>query len=166
MDPGLQKQMLKMSGDSFAILEQLREMFQEQARTERFKAVKGLMFTKMSAGESVSRHVLKMKGQFEHLESLGVEYTNELKVYMILATLPSQFDGFIMNFNMHKMDKTITELHGMLITAEVSLQKKPKDVLMVHKGGISFKKASGSKVNSSTPTGRSEEHTSELQSRI
>ena len=67
MEPGLQKQMIKMSGDSFSILEQLREMFQEQARTERFRSVKSMMFTKMSSGESVSRHVLKMKGKFEHL---------------------------------------------------------------------------------------------------
>ena len=114
-------------------------MFQEQARTERFLYVKGLMFTKMPSGEPVSRHVLKMKGQFEHLESLGVEFANELKIDMILATLPSQYDGFILNFNMHKMDKTITELHGMLITAEGSLQKKTKEVMMVQKGGIDRK---------------------------
>ena len=127
-------------------------MFKERARTERFKSVKGLMFTKMPSGESVSRHVLMMKGQFEHLESLGVEFVNELKIDMILLTLPSVYDGFIMNYNMHDMDKTIAELHGMLISAKMNLQKKTKEVMMVHKGGISFKKARGSSVKSSTPT--------------
>ena len=41
----------------------------------------------------------------------------------------------------------------MLITAESSLQKKTKEVMMVLKGSTSFKKASGSVVKSSTPTG-------------
>ena len=55
MVPDLQKQLMGVSTDSFAIMEQLKEMFKERARTERFKSVKGLMFTKMPSGESVSR---------------------------------------------------------------------------------------------------------------
>ena len=52
---------------------------------------------------------------------------------------------------MHSMDKSFSELHGMLCTAEVNLKGKTKEVHMI-KGGPSFKKASGSKVKKSTPT--------------
>ena len=38
-----------------------------------------------------------------------------------------------MNYNMHGMNKTISELHGILKTAEKSI-KTTKDVLMVNKG--------------------------------
>ena len=38
-----------------------------------------------------------------------------------------------MNYNMHGMNKTISELHGMLKTAEKNI-KTTKDVLMVNKG--------------------------------
>ncbi|XP_050216848.1 uncharacterized protein LOC126667806 [Mercurialis annua] len=39
-----------------------------------------------------------------------------------------------MNFNMHNMEKTTTELHGMLKTAEKNIKNEIKDVLMVNKG--------------------------------
>ena len=39
-----------------------------------------------------------------------------------------------MNFNMHSMDKTISELHEMLKTAEKNIKSNTKDVLMVNKG--------------------------------
>ena len=38
-----------------------------------------------------------------------------------------------MNYNMHGINKTISELHGMLKTAEKNI-KTTKDVLMVNKG--------------------------------
>ena len=46
------------------------------------------------------------------------------------------------------MDKTVTELHGMLQDVEESLKDKIKEVLMVKKGGgVNFKKiGQGSKV--------------------
>ena len=39
-----------------------------------------------------------------------------------------------MNFNMHSMDKTISELHGILKTAEKNIKSNAKDVLLVNKG--------------------------------
>ena len=47
MEPDLQKQLLHLGENPFAMITQLREMFQEQVRTERFRAVKGLWFMKM-----------------------------------------------------------------------------------------------------------------------
>ncbi|KAL6515582.1 hypothetical protein OROHE_018616 [Orobanche hederae] len=53
-------------------------------------------------------HVLKMKGQIEHLERLGAPISQELATDMILASPPSEYDQFLVNFNMHNMEKTIT----------------------------------------------------------
>lgn len=36
-----------------------------------------------------------------------------------------------MNFHMNSMDKTLTELHGMLKTAEESIKKSSNHVMMV-----------------------------------
>ena len=57
-----------------------------------------------------------------------------MAVDIILQSLPEAYDGFIMNFNMHSMDKTVLELHGMLKTAEKNIKSNTKDVLMVNKG--------------------------------
>ena len=47
--------------------------------------------------------------------------------------MPEPYDGFVMNYNMHGMNKTISDLHGMLKTAKNNI-KTTKDVLMVNKG--------------------------------
>ena len=48
--------------------------------------------------------------------------------------MPEAYDGFIMNFNMHCMDKTVSELHGMLKTVEKNIKSNTKDVLIVNMG--------------------------------
>ena len=58
----------------------------------------------MVAGNSVSPHVLKMKGYLDHLEKLGLPISQELATYIILQTLPDTYDGFVMNYNMHNME--------------------------------------------------------------
>ena len=109
-----------------------KEMFQEQARIERFATIKALLSCKMVAGSSVSPHVLKMKGYLDHLEKRGLPISQELATYVILQTLPDAYDGFVMNYNMHNMEKTISKLHGMLKTAEHNI-KTTSNFLMVQK---------------------------------
>ena len=72
-----------------------------------------------------------MKGYLEHLDKLGLKIEQEFVVDISLQSLPEVYDGFIMNFNMHSMDKTVSELHGMLNTAENNIKSNTKDVLMV-----------------------------------
>ena len=60
MVPELQKN-LELMG-AFEMVTQLKEMFQQQARQERFETTKALHSCKMAEGASVSTYVLKMKG--------------------------------------------------------------------------------------------------------
>ena len=46
----------------------------------------------------------------------------------------SSFEPFIMNFHMNGLNKMLTELQGMLNTADVSLRKAPGHVMTVRKG--------------------------------
>ncbi|CAH9129106.1 unnamed protein product, partial [Cuscuta epithymum] len=50
-----------------------------------------------------------------------------------------------MNYNMHGLEKTLTELHGMLNSAEQNIKKNRSDILMVKKGK-GFKKHGNGKV--------------------
>ena len=65
-----------------------------------------------------------------------------LAVDIILQSFPDTFDGFIMNYNMHNIEKIVSELHGMLKTAEQNI-KNTKDVLMVNKGKGMKRKGKG-----------------------
>ena len=131
MVPDLQKQFEAM--EAFDMMRHLKEMFQEQACQERFLTMKALNECKMAHGTSVSAHVLKMKGYLDQLERLGALLSKKLAIDTILGSLPSSYDQFVMNYNMHNMDKSITELLGMLKNARKSIPKS-NDVLVVQKG--------------------------------
>ena len=87
----------------------------------------------MVADNLVSPHVLKIKGYLDHLEKHGLLISQDLAIDIILQSLPDAYDGFVMNYNMHNMEKMIYELHGMLKTIEQNI-KTTSNVLMVQKG--------------------------------
>ncbi|GJS74055.1 hypothetical protein Tco_0706896 [Tanacetum coccineum] len=78
----------------------------------------------LEEGKSVSSYVLKMKGYVEQLERLGYVLSQDISVGLILNGLTSDFAGFVRNYNMHNMGKTIGELHALLIKYEKGLPKK------------------------------------------
>ena len=135
MNSELQKQF--EDEEAYQINIRLKEMFQQQARTERFATYKLLAACKMTPGSSVSNHVLLMKGYMDRLEKLEAPVSKEMQADMILNSLPSAYDSFVMNYHMHAMDKTVMELHGMLVTAEENLGTS--NILMVHKGKVNKK---------------------------
>ena len=53
---------------------------------------------------------------------------------LVLNSLPDSYGQFFMNYNMNEMDKSISELHTMLKTAEKNIKSKPGHVLMVQNG--------------------------------
>ncbi|GJV08333.1 retrotransposon protein, putative, ty1-copia subclass [Tanacetum coccineum] len=65
-------------------------------------------------------------------------WRRDLSVGLILNGLTSDFTGFVRNYNMHNMGKTIGELHVMLIEYEKSLPKMAKtpQVMMIKGGKI------------------------------
>ncbi|GKB06083.1 retrotransposon protein, putative, ty1-copia subclass [Tanacetum coccineum] len=66
------------------------------------------------------------KFYIENLERLGHAMTQNLSVSLILVSPRKEYDGFVQNYNMHSMGKTVTELHAMLNLHEQTLP--PKEV--------------------------------------
>ncbi|KAJ9542036.1 hypothetical protein OSB04_028542 [Centaurea solstitialis] len=134
MSPDLQAGLINTN--AYDMIRQLRDMFQTQARTERYDATKAFNECKMIKGTSVSDHAMKMKRHLDHLERLGHPVPLQLATDTILNSLP-----FVVNYNMNNMKKSIAELHSMLKTAELNMgnKNKTKDVLMVRDGGVKKK---------------------------
>ena len=120
MSSELQKDLENM--EAYDMIFNLKEMFQQQARQERYETTKALHSCKMAEGASVSAHILKKKGYIEHLDRLGFPLSQELATDLILNSLPDSYGQFIMNYNMKEMDKSISELHAMLKTAEQNIK--------------------------------------------
>jgi hypothetical protein len=64
---------------------------------------------------------------------------------MILKSRPPSFDGFVMNYNMHVMNKMLSELFIMLKVTEKDIQKNTNNVLLVKHSTQFKKKKPGSK---------------------
>jgi hypothetical protein len=77
--------------------------------------------------------VIKMMGYIEILDKLGCELKDDLATEVILQSLPTSYEPFIMNFHMNDIEKTMTELYGMLKIAEDSIKRNPNHVMMVQK---------------------------------
>ncbi|GKE29173.1 retrotransposon protein, putative, ty1-copia subclass, partial [Tanacetum coccineum] len=69
-------------------------------------------------GKPVGAYVLKMKDYVEQLERLGYVLPQDLSIGLILNGLTIDFAGFVRNYNMHNMGKTIGEIHALLIEYE------------------------------------------------
>ena len=108
-------------------------MFENQARVERYNISKSLFSCKLAEGSPVSPHVIKMIGYIETLDRLGSELHDDLAVDVILQSLPPSYEPFIMNFQVNGVEKSLSELHGMLKTAEESIKKSTNHVMVVQK---------------------------------
>jgi hypothetical protein len=131
MSPDLQKQYEHV--DAYSMIQGMRGMFENQARTERYNISKVLFTCKLVEGSPVSPHVIKMMGFKQTLTKLGCEINDHLATDMILQSFPVSYESFIMNFQISGMEKTMAKLHGMLKTSEDSIKKNPNHVTMVQK---------------------------------
>nr|GEW22234.1 zinc finger, CCHC-type [Tanacetum cinerariifolium] len=96
---------------------------EEQAKQELLQTTRDFHSCKQEEGQSVSSHVLKIKGYIDNLERLRHPVTLGLAVSLILIGLCKEFDDFVQNYNMHSLRKIINELHAMLKLHEQTLSK-------------------------------------------
>jgi hypothetical protein len=86
MSPDLQKEYEHV--DAYTMIQGLREMFENQARVERYNISKALFACKLAEGSPVSPHVIKMMGYIETLAKLGCKLKDHLANDVILLSLP------------------------------------------------------------------------------
>src|ERR1043165_9391555 len=109
----------------------LNALYLKQARNEHYEVMKQSWKCKMAETGSISEHVIKLVGYTQRLSALGFVIPMTLLTDILLASRPPSYNGFIMNYKMNGLDKTIDELFAMLRTAEASMQKDPSHVLAV-----------------------------------
>nr|GEZ32782.1 hypothetical protein [Tanacetum cinerariifolium] len=85
MTPGLHGKLKNSS--PYEMLQELKSMFDKQARVERFDLIQAFHACKQEEGKSVSSYVLKIKGYVEQLECLGYVLLQNLSVGLIMASL-------------------------------------------------------------------------------
>ncbi|GJS46258.1 retrotransposon protein, putative, ty1-copia subclass [Tanacetum coccineum] len=122
MDLEIQRNLAHLG--AYDMLQELKALYSKQAEQELLQTVREFHTYKQEEGQSISSHVLKMKGYIDNLERLGQPVGQNLAVSLILVSLNKDFDSFMQNYNMHGMGKTVNELHVMLKLHEETLPKK------------------------------------------
>nr|GEU68789.1 hypothetical protein [Tanacetum cinerariifolium] len=117
------------------MLLELKTLFAQQAEQELLQTTRDFHSCKQEEGQSVSSYVLKIKGYIDNLERLGHPVTLGLGVSLILVGLCKEFNGFVHNYNMHSLGKTINELHVMLKLHEQTLPKNNTPALHAIRAG-------------------------------
>ena len=105
------------------IIQTLDGMFAKSSSTARQAAIGALMNTRMTGG-NVRDHCLKMMGHISTAEVMGAKLDQEMKIDLILESLPNSFGKFKLNYNMNKLKLTPIELMHELESAERSLVKQ------------------------------------------
>src|SRR3990170_8888932 len=144
LESGLQRRFERHG--PYEMFQELKLIFQANARVERYEVSNKFYSCKMKENSSVSEHILKMSGYHNHLTQLGVNLPVDSVIDRVLQSLPPSYKSFVMNYNMEGMDKTIPELFAMLKAAEVEI-KKDHQVLMVNKTTSFKKRGKGKKGN-------------------
>ncbi|KAK8598475.1 hypothetical protein V6N13_094444 [Hibiscus sabdariffa] len=79
---------------AYEMIQNLKEIYEGQARQERYETSKALFQCKMSEGSPVGAHVIKMMGYIQALEKLGFPLNDELAIDVVLQSLPDSFNQF------------------------------------------------------------------------
>nr|GEW00907.1 hypothetical protein [Tanacetum cinerariifolium] len=106
-----------------------------QAEQKLLQTTRDFHSCKQEEGQSVSSYVLKMKGYIDNLKRLGHPVTLILGVSLILIGLRKEYDGFVQNYNIRSMGKTINELHVMRKLHEQTLPKNNTPALHAIRAG-------------------------------
>src|SRR3989337_227518 len=122
LEPGLQRRFERHG--AFEMFQELKLIFQANARVERYEVPNKFYRCKMEENSSVSEYILKMSGYHNHLTQLGVNLPVDSVIDRILQSLPPSYEGFVMNYNMQGITKMIPELFAMLKAAEVEIKKE------------------------------------------
>ncbi|GJU13571.1 retrotransposon protein, putative, ty1-copia subclass [Tanacetum coccineum] len=104
--------------------------------SERFDLIQNFHACKQEESKPVATYVIQMKVYVDQLKRLGYMLPQDLVVGLILNGLTKDFAGFVRNYYMHNTEKTIGEIHAMLIEYEKGLPKKAEtSQVMMIKGG-------------------------------
>ncbi|KAL3633507.1 hypothetical protein CASFOL_022269 [Castilleja foliolosa] len=115
------------------IARHLESCYSENMRASTYAATRELVTMRLREGASVHEHGLKMMTLLEKLVKLEVVLPHQLSTDLILLSLPSSYEPFIVNFNMNKLEPPMDELLNMLVSFE-STMRKEKPVLLVGPG--------------------------------
>ncbi|XP_073298548.1 uncharacterized protein [Primulina huaijiensis] len=108
----------------FDIYTHLQEFYGVQTHPLRRVAQGAHDYKHESAGDSVHEHGVKIIGLIEKLMGLEMVILSELSTDILPIMLAYSFNGFVVNFNMNKIDDSLEKLVNILTTYDATIKKE------------------------------------------
>lgn len=119
-------------------MESFKNMFGNQSHQARKSTNKSIMSLRMNRETPVRDHMLTIIILFNVDEVLGASNGSRTQNNLVLETLQQMFSQFIVNYNLHKMDTSLTELMKEL---QSDLKTKSRKALVSFSGGNFYSKS-------------------------
>ena len=110
LESGLQRHFERHG--AYEMFQELKLIFQANARIERYEVSNEFYSCKMEENSSDSEHILRMCGYHNHLTQLGVNLPDDSVIDRVLQSLPPSYKGFVMKYNMQGMEDTSQALRN------------------------------------------------------
>ena len=95
-----------------------------EVRNERYKTVCALMDCKLEDGQKVIEHINEMMALLDKMTTLDHPVEQGMAIDMVLRSLPKRFDHFVINFNLHSCDVSLSELREMITRIDLDFKEK------------------------------------------
>ena len=102
----------------------LVEKYHKRDRQEKYEVVKSFIACKIKERESMINHMQRMQRYLERLVRINVHFDEELAIDMVLNSLPSCYDQFILAYHLNNTKTTLAQLHNLLQTDELGMKGK------------------------------------------
>nr|GEV21566.1 hypothetical protein [Tanacetum cinerariifolium] len=132
MSPKLYKQFEHNS--PLDMVTELQKIYGKPLGVELQELVNMFHSCKQAEGQSIRNHVLLIKSYLDQLATLNYAFPNKVSIGFILNSLSSEFQAFVQNYNMQSMEKTISEVHSLLIEFKKSIKRNKQPIVGKDKG--------------------------------
>ena len=110
----------------YEMFQELKLIFQANARIERYEVSNKFYSQKMEENRSTSEHVLRLSGYYNRLNQVGVNLPDKIVIDRILQSPSPSQQNFVINYNMQGITETISKLFVMLKSMKVEIKKNIK----------------------------------------
>ncbi|XP_044486298.1 uncharacterized protein LOC123211556 [Mangifera indica] len=95
---------------AYEIITTLRQLYSENARVKEYNLMTSLFNMRLREGISPDDHVIKMINKAGELQVMGTDLPHNVRVSLILHSLPPTFKPFITNYNLNRIERTLPDL--------------------------------------------------------
>ena len=99
-------------------LDRIKSQFTGTSKTYATQLIKQLVTERYSGNGGIREHILRMSNLASKLKPMDLALKEELLIHLIFASLPKEFDTFVVNYNIQPKKWDMKRLMAMCVQEE------------------------------------------------